>query len=105
MVATNITVTVGPDGTVHLPIEAARPGETIILRIERADTPGEGFDRYGGRDNKLPRLNRLTARTPEERQQIIDEFLRIGRETRERLPEDQRTSNHDWLYDDDGLPT
>ena len=94
------TATVQEDGTVHIPSDVARPGRTIVFSVrDSGPEPGVSADR-----TVVPELDRITARTPEQKRMLIDEVLRMGRETRERLPEDQRTSDHNWLYDENGLP-
>lgn len=102
MVTHHITVTVADDGTIRLPADAARPGETITVQIERlAPIVEPATDPAPG---EPVRLTRLTAKTPEQKRQLLDEILRMGQETRARLPDEERTSNHDWLYDENGLP-
>jgi hypothetical protein len=86
-------LTVGPDGRVAVP--GARPGQTVTVEISDAfDTP--------------ERLTLATARTDEERDQVIAEIKRLAQELREELGEDgvRLAVNHgDWLYDEYGLPT
>lgn len=92
--------TVQEDGTVHIPSDVARPGRTIVFSVrEVGREPTLLSDQ-----TPVPELDRITARTPEQKRMLIDEVLRMGRETRERLSESQRTSDHDWLYDENGLP-
>ena len=94
------TATVQEDGTVHIPPDVARPGRTIVFSVrDSASEPTVPIDQAA-----VPELDRITARTPEQKRRLIDEVLRMGQETRERLPENQRTSDHDWLYDENGLP-
>ncbi len=94
------TTTVQEDGTVHIPSDVARPGRTIVFSVrDSGPEPGVFADR-----TVVPELDRITAQTPAQKRMLIDEVLRMGRETRERLPGDQRTSDHDWLYDEHGLP-
>ena len=94
------TATVQEDGTVHIPSDVARPGRTIVFSVrDSGPEPTVPADRTA-----VPDLDRITARTPEQKRMLIDEVLRMGRETRERLPENQRTIDHDWLYDENGLP-
>lgn len=49
-------------------------------------------------------LTKATATTPELQEEFIRQVLARGRRNRERLPLEQRTTNHDWLYDGNGLP-
>ncbi len=94
------TATVQDDGTVHIPFDVARPGRTIVFSVRDVSTE----PRVATDPTLVPELDRVTARTPELKRLLIEEVLRMGRETRKRLPESQRTSDHDWLYDEHGLP-
>ena len=99
MVATVITVTVGPDGAIRLPADTVKPGETVTLRIDRVNP-----DAPRANGQQAVRLTKATATTPELREEFIQQVLARGRRNREQLPEGQRSSNHDWLYGEDGLP-
>lgn len=85
-------LTVGPDGRVAVP--GAEPGQTVTVEIK--ETPA-----------KPGRLTLATARTDEEREQVVAEIKRLAQEIRKELSdEDIRILlNHgDWLYDENGLP-
>lgn len=85
-------LTVGPDGRVAVP--GAEPGQTVTVEIK--ETPA-----------KPGRLTLATARTDEEREQVVAEIKRLAQEIRKELSdEDVRIMlNHgDWLYDENGLP-
>lgn len=99
MVTHSITVTVAADGTIRLPADAARPGETITVQIERpatvepADQPETG---------EPVRLTRLTAKTSEQKEQLrrqIDEIVDRLAPMLKDMPD-----HGDFLYGDDGLP-
>jgi hypothetical protein len=87
-----LRLTVGPDGRVTVP--GARPGQTVTVEV--SDTAEEP-----------KRLTLATARTEEERDQVIAEMKRLAQEIRNELSDEdvQITLNHgDWLYDENGLP-
>lgn len=93
------TLTVREDGTIRLPSNAARPGETVVVRIERS-ADAENDDREGV--TQPARLTRLTARTPEQKEALrrqIDALI-------DRLaPMLKNVPDHgDLLYDENGLP-
>jgi hypothetical protein len=86
-------LTVGPDGRVTVP--GARPGQTVAVEIsDTSETP--------------ERLTLATARTDEERDQVIAEIRRAARELRQAagIGDDERLSltHGDLLYDENGLP-
>lgn len=112
MVATIYTVTVGSDGTIQLPTEAARPGETITLRItrpaasesvnDRALVEHEQTERAETGPDDSTRLTRLTAKTPEQKEQWrrqMDELIDRLAPMLKDMPD-----HGDFLYGDDGLP-
>ena len=87
-----LQLVVGPDGRVTVP--GARPGQTVTVEI--ADAP-----------ETPERLTLATARTDEEREQIIEEVLEAARRLRQELSDEdiQIALNHgDYLYGEDGLP-
>jgi hypothetical protein len=85
-------LTVGPDGRVTVP--GAKPGQTVAVEItDEPETP--------------ERLTLATARTEEERDQVIAEIRRAARELRQELSDEDIhiALNHgDYLYGADGLP-
>jgi hypothetical protein len=61
----------------------------VTLHLEPEEMPGETE----------------ALRTPEEREQFIQEFLEAGRRFREQADPDWLKRDHDeWLYGPDGLP-
>ena len=88
------------DGTVEIPDTVAQPGRTVVIIV-----PETAPDEADHDQQPETGLDRLTARTPEQKRALLNEVLTMGRLSRARLSEQQRTSNHDWLYDDQGLPT
>lgn len=86
-------LTVGPDGRVAVP--GAEPGQTVTVEIK--ETPA-----------KPGRLTLATARTDEEREQVIAEIRRAAQELKRQagIGDDERLSltHGDLLYDENGLP-
>ncbi len=84
---------VGPDGRVTVP--GTRPGQTVTVEINDTDETPQ-------------RRTLATARTDEERDQIIAEIQRAARELRRAagIGDDERLSltHGDILYDENGLP-
>ncbi len=76
------------DGTVVVPVDEARPGETVVIRI----------DRVAVKQNEEMTVSPTTD-------PLIDRWREIGRHNRAQLSEDQIARlNGDWLYDENGLP-
>lgn len=87
-----LQLTVGPDGRVTIP--GTEPGQTVTVEI--TETP-----------QKPERLTLATARTDEERDQIVTEILEAAQRLRQELSDEdiQVALNHgDYLYGEDGLP-
>ena len=86
-------LTVGPDGRIEVP--GTEPGQTVTVEI--AEAP-----------EKQERLTLATAKTDEERDQIIAEIRRAAQELKRAagIGDDERLSltHGDLLYDEDGLP-
>lgn len=86
-------LTVGPDGRVTVP--GAQPGQTVTVEIKDTGTTPE-------------RLTLATAKTDEERDQIIAEIRRAAQELKREagISDDERLSltHGDLLYDENGLP-
>jgi hypothetical protein len=86
-------LTVGPDGRVEVP--GAEPGQTVTVEI--AEAP-----------EKQERLTLTTARTDEERDEVIAEIRRAAQELKRAagISDDERLSltHGALLYDEDGLP-
>lgn len=102
MVAHHITVTVAADGTIRLPPDAARPGETITVQIERP-TAAEPV-RQPTSDEPV-RLTRLTAKTPEQKAQWRREMDNLIDRLEPMLRGTPGSLDHgDALYDENGLP-
>ena len=99
MVVQTITAVVAEDGTIHLPNGAAKPGDTVVVHIERAEanrsfTP-EG-DEY---------LTVLTANTPEKKERFLQHVREWGQRNRSEMSQEHLDSNFDeWMYDENGLP-
>lgn len=93
------TAIVQPDGTVVVPVDEARPGDTVIVqigRVEKQRTPAPDEDEY---------LTIRTADTPEKNERLIQQTLELGRRVRAQLTDEQLESlNGDWMYDENGLP-
>lgn len=85
-------LTVDQDGRVAVP--GAHPGQTVTVEIPDApETP--------------KRLTLATARTDEEREQVIAEIMEAAQRLRQELSDEdiQIALNHgDYLYGEDGLP-
>ncbi len=99
MVTTEFKLTVGPDGLVRVPADMAKPGETVTLRVERPT--GTEAEQQPETDEPV-RLTRLTAKTPEQKEQLrrqIDELVDRLAPMLKDVPSDT-----DWLYDENGLP-
>lgn len=104
MVTTTINLTVGPDGTVQIPADLARPGDTVMLRVDLPATmePEHQSQTDSTETDGPVRLTRLTAKTPEQKEQLrrqIDEIVARLAPMLKDVPSDT-----DWLYDEDGLP-
>ena len=88
-----------PDGTVVVPVEEARAGQTVLIRIDRATdqpTPGPLDDEY---------LAIRTADTPENKERLIQQTLECGKRNRAALSQEQLDFDWDaWMYDENGLP-
>ncbi len=102
MVTTELKLTVGPDGLVRVPADMAKPGETVTLRVERPT--GTEAEQQLETDEPV-RLTRLTAKTPEQKEQwrrqmndLIDQLEPMLRGTPGSL------DHGDYLYDENGLP-
>lgn len=104
------TAIVGPDGTVQVLVDEARPGETVVVTIERATHPiaPPDVDRRRSTPTNADQHEELTVRTadtPEKKERLIQRWLEIGRANRGRLtPEQLDDLNGEWLYDENGLP-
>ncbi len=99
MTIQTITTIVAEDGTIHLPDGAARPGDSVIVQIERAE------DQRPTSPDQDEYLTVLTADTPEKREQLMGEVLEMGRRVRAQLSEEELNFDYDaWLYDENGLP-
>ena len=104
MVTTERNFTVGPDGIVRVPADLAKPGETVTLQVTRPAV-AEPEDQRGTSEPPTiepVRLTRLTAKTPEQKEQ----WRRQMNELIDRLaPMLKDMPDHaDLLYGDDGLP-
>lgn len=90
------TTVVDADGMIHIQTDEALPGEqvtvTVLVRRDPKAVPGR----------TSPTFRQMS---PDERDEWLASFIERTRSIADRLPEDQRTSNHDWLYDENGLPT
>ncbi len=96
------TAIVRPDGTILVPVDEARPGETVIVRIEQ---PVLSANDRRADDRNLDWLTLKTATTPELKEAFIQKWLAIGRANRAQLSEHERNLDHgEWLYGEDGLP-
>lgn len=96
------TTTVADDGTVRVPAELARPGETVTVRVDR---PAVVKSEQQPESNEPVRLTRLTAKTPEQK----EEWRRQMNELIDRLEPMLRGTpgsldHGDVLYDENGLP-
>lgn len=99
MVAQTITTTVADDGTIHLPEGAARPGDTVVVHIERAE------DDRSFTLHEDEHLTVLTADTPEKRERFRQQIHEWGQRNRAQMSEEELTFDWDaWLYDENGLP-
>lgn len=99
MVATELKLTVGPDGIVRVPTDLAKPGETVTLRIER---PAATEPENQPETDEPVRLTRLTAKTPEQKEQWrrqMDELIDRLAPLLKDMPD-----HADLLYGEDGLP-
>ena len=97
------TATVADDGTVRVPADLAKPGDTVTVRVDRpAAVEPEHQPEHQPENNEPVRLTRLTAKTPEQK----EELLRQINETVARLAPMLKDvpGDTDWLYDEDGLP-
>ena len=99
MVTHQLTVTVADDGTIRLPADAARPGETITVRIERF-APLEQANQV--ESNEPVRLTRLTAKTSEQKAQLLGQLDELGDRLAPMLKD--VPSDTDWPFDENGLP-
>ena len=101
MVTTTDTFTtiVAADGTVRVPADLARPGETVTVRVDR---PAVAEPEQQLVNDEPVMLTRLTAKTPEQK----EELLRQINETVARLAPMLKDvpSDTDWMYDENGLP-
>ena len=99
MVTTELNLTVGPDGIVRVPADLAKPGETVTLRIERPANiePEDQLE-----SDEPVRLTRLTAKTPEQKEELLRQINEIVARLAPMLKE--VPNNTDWLYDENGLP-
>ena len=93
------TTTVADDGTVRVPADLAKPGETVTVRVDR---PAAAEPEQEPENHEPVRLTRLTAKTPEQK----EELLRQINETVARLAPmlEDVPSDTDWMYDENGLP-
>ncbi|MGC4191085.1 MAG: hypothetical protein QM589_07960 [Thermomicrobiales bacterium] len=82
---------VGPDGTLQVP--DAVPGQVVTVVVE--PVPSATPDREP--------LTLATAKTPEERAEVMDELKRLASQIRESLRDEVNFTIED-LYGDDGLP-
>ena len=98
------TTTVADDGTVQLPAGMAEPGETVILHITRhaaADSTQQAKTDEPETEEPV-RLTRLTAKTPEQKEQLLRQINEIVARLAPMLKD--VPSDTDWLYDENGLP-
>lgn len=80
-------ITIDPDGRATIP--DTHPGQTVTIHLGEPAEP----------------LTLATARTEEERDQIVAGIRQAAREIRSQLPEPWLSGDHgDLLYGDDGLP-
>ncbi len=93
------TTTVAEDGTVRVPADLARPGETVTVRVDR---PAVIEPEQRPESDEPVRLTRLTAKTPEQKEQLrrqIDEIVaRLAPKLKD-MPD-----HGEFLYGEDGLP-
>ncbi len=98
------TATVADDGTIQLPPGLAEPGETIIFRITRhagAESTQQANIEAPETDEPV-RLTRLTAKTPEQKEELLRQIEEIVARLAPKLKD---MPNHgDFLYGEDGLP-
>lgn len=87
-------LTVGPDGRVTVP--NTRPGQTVTVQVEPVPVHAEP-------EADSEPLTLATAKTPEERAEVIAEMKAIAQELRGLLKDDLPIST-DELYGEDGLP-
>ncbi len=94
------TTTVADDGTVRVPADLAKPGETVTVRVDRptvADEPEDQTDTDGP-----VRLTRLTAKTPEQKEELLRQINEIAARLAPKLK--NMPDHGDFLYGDDGMP-
>jgi hypothetical protein len=104
MVMTTIDLIVGPNGTVQVPAELARPGDTVTLHVDLRDTAESKHQAETAttETDEPVRLTRLTAKTPEQKEQLrrqIDELIDQLAPRLKDMPD-----HADLLYGEDGLP-
>ena len=93
------TTTVADDGTVRVPADLAKPGETVTVRVDRLAAAEPEQERE---DDAPVRLTRLTAKTPEQKEQWrrqMDELIDRLAPLLKDMPD-----HADLLYGEDGLP-
>ncbi len=105
------TTVVGPDGMIHIPTTEARPGETVRVEVmirqrERRDAPlPKPVDSsIEGTEAEVP-LTRLTARTPEQKEELQRRIRNLLSRIQPAATELPGSADHgEVLYDELGLP-
>ena len=94
------TLLVREDGTIRLPLAAARPGDTVVVHIERSDRVTSEMDQD---DEDF--LTVVTANTPEKRERFLKQVHDWSQHNRAELSQEDLDFDYDaWLYDENGLP-